>query len=396
MQAREIKPGIYWVGGIDWNLRNFHGYSTDKGSTYNAYLIVDEKIALIDTVKANLTQELISRIRKVVDPARIDYVISNHIEMDHSGALPAIMELTPHATLVTSPNGDKGLHAHYPKEACRWKFKVVQQGDTISLGKRTLQFLPIPMVHWPDSMLTYVPEEKLLMPNDAFGQHLASEFLFDDEIGCSIVREQAAKYYANIVLPYSKSVQTLLTQIQKMKIEFDMIAPSHGVVIRKNVKELVSLYNKWSTHQSDNKVLILYDTMWNSTEKMAETIQLAVEEMNIPCCRTSLTTTHISDVITRVMESRYIFIGSPTLNNQVLPTMASMLSYMQGLRPRNKIGFVFGSYGWGGQAPKLIEESLRALGWELPLPPMAIKYIPTEESLDELRTQVTKILTGAK
>lgn len=225
MKPVEIKPEIFWVGGIDWNLRNFHGYLTPRGSTYNAYLIVDEKIVLVDTVKHYLFEEMLSRIKEVVDPSRIDYIVSNHVEMDHSGSLTKILKIASEAKVITSPHGEKGLSRHFKEE---WDFKVVKSGDSLSVGKRTLQFFLTPMVHWPDSMATYVPEEKLLLPNDAFGQHIATAKRFDDQLGWDIVYEEAAKYYANIVLPHGEQVKKALETLSALNIE--MIAPSHGVI----------------------------------------------------------------------------------------------------------------------------------------------------------------------
>ncbi|MBF0207029.1 MAG: FprA family A-type flavoprotein [Oligoflexia bacterium] len=408
MLAREIKPNIFWVGGIDWNLRNFHGYSTERGSTYNAYLIIDEKVTLVDTVKHHLVDEMLERIRSIIDPSKIDYIVSNHVEMDHSGGLPRMMELAPNAVIVTSVNGESGLKNHFATLAALAEknfgknFKVVKQGDSLSLGKYTLNFAPIPMVHWPDSMVTYVPEAKLLLSNDAFGQHLASEHLFDYQVGWAVVREEAAKYYANIVLPYDKNVQAALTAIKNLRWEIDMIAPSHGVILTEHISDLLELYQRWSTHSYEHKhahihpthesrpqAVIIYDTMWGSTEKMAKSIQSALETVGLPVSTYSLTHSHISNIITAVMEARYVFIGSPTLNNQMLPTMAAMISYMLGLKPRNKIGFVFGSYGWGGQATKLIEEALRPLDWNFPTKAYAVKYIPTTDALVELQQLVT-------
>jgi len=210
MKPVEIKPGIYWVGGIDWDLRNFHGYLTQKGSTYNAYLIVDEKTVLVDTVKHYLFEEMLSRVKEIIDPSRIDYVVANHVEMDHSGSIPKILKIAPKAKVITSPQGEKGLSRHFKRD---WNFRVVKSGDTINIGKRSLQFFLTPMVHWPDNMVTYIPEEKLLLSNDAFGQHLASAKRFDDEVGWDITFEEAAKYYANIVLPYGEQVKKALAAL---------------------------------------------------------------------------------------------------------------------------------------------------------------------------------------
>ncbi|MDP8229694.1 MAG: FprA family A-type flavoprotein [Candidatus Gorgyraea atricola] len=383
----EIKKGIYWVGAIDWDLRNFHGYLTQRGSTYNAYLIIDEKIVLVDTVKHYLFDEMLERIKKIVDPAKIDYIISNHTEMDHSGGLPRMMEIAKNATLVCSPNGAKGLKRHFKKD---WDFKVVNSGDSINIGKRNLKFVCVPMVHWPDSMVTYVSEEKLLLSNDAFGQHIASDERFVDELKWDIIKEEAAKYYANIVLPYGQQVQKALEVVGSLDI--DMIAPSHGLIWRKKLKNIIDFYKKWSTNTCDKKAVIVYDTMWHSTEKMAHTIENAFKEKGINCTMKSLLTDHISDIMAEVLEAKYICVGSPTLNNGIMPTVSAFLTYMKGLAPKNRVGFAFGSYGWGGQSIGEIEKIFEACKFEQPLKGLKIQYIPDDKELEELKQKIREAL----
>lgn len=376
MKPIEIKPKIFWVGGIDWDLRNFHGYLTQRGSTYNAYLIVDEKIVLVDTVKHYLFEEMLSRIKEVVDPSRIDYIVANHVEMDHSGSLPRILKIASKAKLITSPHGEKGLRRHFKEE---WDFKIVKSGDSINVGKRTLQFFLTPMVHWPDSMATYVAEEKLLLPNDAFGQHIACAERFDDQVGWDILYQEAAKYYANIVFPYGEQVKKALEALSALDI--DMVGPSHGVIWRSYLPKIVEAYQKWADNKSENKALIVYDTMWGSTERIAYTLRDGIEKAGVPVIMRNLKTNHISDVITDVLSSKAILIGSPTLNNGMLPTVGAFLTYLEGLRPKKRIGFAFGSYGWGGQAVKKIQAILETLKWEMPLNSINFKYVPDEEEL---------------
>src|SRR4030042_870736 len=270
MKPLEIKKGVYWVGAIDWDLRNFHGYSTNRGSSYNAYLVVDKKITLVDTVKDYLFDEMLGRIKEIIDPSKIDYIISNHTEMDHSGGLPLIMDIAKNAVIVASPNGEKGLKRHFKKN---WNFKVVNTGDSINIGARNLNFVLVQMVHWPDSMVTYAPEEKLVLSNDAFGQHIASNERFVSEVGFDIVKEEAAKYYANIVLPYGMQVTKALEAVSKLEI--DMIAPSHGLIWKDHIGDIAALYKKWGDNVCDNKAVIVYDTMWHSTEKMAHVMKSA-------------------------------------------------------------------------------------------------------------------------
>jgi flavorubredoxin len=376
----EIKPGVYWVGGIDWDIRNFHGYSTNRGTTYNAYLIIDKKITLIDTVKHYLFDEMLDRIKEIIDPSKIDYIVSNHVEMDHSGSLPKLLKMAKNAKVITSTRGEKGLLRHYKKDL---NFQVVGSGDTLNIGKRTLNFVHIPMVHWPDSMVTYIPSQKLLIPNDAFGQHIASSERFDDEIDWGILREEAAKYYANIVMPYGDQVVKALDAVSGLEI--DMIAPSHGVIWRSNIPKILKEYKKWANYRSDNSAVIIYDSMWGSTEKMAKVLGEGIVESEIPVKMRNLNTCHISDIITDVQESKLILIGSPTLNNGMMPTVGGFLTYLKGLRPRNRVGFVFGSYGWGGQAVGEIKTILEGLKWDMPFESVNLNYIPDEKELKDLK-----------
>lgn len=380
LSAVELKPDVYWVGGIDWNIRNFHGYITQRGTTYNSYLIIDKKITVIDTVKHYLYDEMISRISSVIDPKKIDYIISNHVEMDHSGSIPKLLELAPNAELFISPRGKRGFEHHFGNTI---NPTVVKTNDTLSLGKRTLHFVEIPMVHWPDSMVSYNAYDSLLFSNDAFGQHIASSQRFDDEIGWDIAREEAAKYYANIVMPYGSQVQKALEVVKTLDI--DMIAPSHGLIWRTNLANILTEYEKWSSSQSENKALIIYDSMWHSTEKLAHSLKQGIESVKIPVTLRNLSTTHISDVISDVLDSKLILIGSPTLNNTMLPTMGGFLTYLKGLRPKDKIGFVFGSFGWGGQAVGEIEQVLKDLQWEIPEKSININYVPTKQDLSKTK-----------
>jgi flavorubredoxin len=373
----QLKPDIYWVGGIDWDLRNFHGYLTQRGTTYNAYLILDEKITLVDTVKHYLFDEMVQRIKAIIDPAKIDVIVSNHVEMDHSGSLPKLMELAPNATVVTSTKGEVGLKRHFKKD---WDFKAVKSGDTLNIGKRTLNFVHTPMVHWPDNMVTYILEDKLLLSNDAFGQHIASSERFDDELGWEILREEAAKYYANIVMPYGDQVKKALEALGGLEI--DMIGPSHGIIWRSMIPNILKEYTKWANYETENKAVIVYDS---STEHMAYHLCDGLSEEGIHATMRNLKTNDISDIMTEVLTSKLILIGSPTLNNGFLPTMGKFLTYIKGLRPRNRIGFAFGSYGWGGQAVGELEHLMNDFNWELPIEGIKIKYVPDQSELDEVK-----------
>ncbi len=382
MKAFEVKQNIFWVGGIDWSLRNFHGYLTQRGSTYNAYLIIDEKITLIDTVKSYLSTELIERISTIVDPAKIDYLIVNHVEMDHSGAVPCIMDIAKNATIITSQAGEKGLREHYQKE---WNFKIVNSGDTISIGKRNLQFFMTPMVHWPDNMVTYMPEEKTLFSNDAFGQHIASYERFDDEYPLDIVIEEAKKYYANIVLPYSSQVVKALQDLSSLDIK--MIAPSHGIIWKDHIPVILEHYGKWSQNKTEKKAVIIYDSMWGSTEKMARSVYKAFEAKGYILRLFDLKLTDISDIMTEITDAEYICVGSPTLNKGIMPNVAAFLTYLQGLAPKGRKGVIFGSYGWAQQNAKGIQEYFDKSNIETVFT-KNINYIPTENQLSDIQNEL--------
>ncbi|MDA8229609.1 MAG: FprA family A-type flavoprotein [Desulfitobacterium hafniense] len=388
MKPIKIKENIYWVGGIDWDIRNFHGYLTQRGTTYNAYLIIDEKITLIDTVKHYLFDEMLERISAVIDPSRIDYIVSNHVEMDHSGALPRIMEVASNAQIITSPNGEKGLRAHYKQN---WNFQIMKTGETLNLGRRTLKFVHTPMIHWPDNMVTYLTDEKILFSNDAFGQHIASSERFENEFPLDIVLEEAAKYYANIVLPYSSQVLKTLNGIKDLEIE--VIAPSHGVIWNSNISRIFDLYSKWASNDTNNKAVIVYDSMWGSTERIAIAVQDAFESKNIVTKLMNLRTNHISDIMTDILSARYICVGSPTLNNNILPTVAGFLSYLKGLAPKNRIALAFGSYGWSGQSVGQIEEILNECGFNT-LEILRLQYIPSPEQLKDVTEKLSEVLNG--
>ena len=383
----ELVKDIYIVGVKDRAIRSFHGYTTDFGTSYNAYLIIDEKIALIDTVKEEFSDELIENIRKIVEPEKISYIISNHVEMDHSGSIPKIMKLCPGATIVTStPKGIEGLREHYGE----YNFKEVKSGDELSLGKRTLQFVGVPMLHWPDSMVTYCPEEKILFSNDAFGQHYASEKDFDDEDNIDVILEQAKKYYSNIVMPFGIQVQTALKVVKSLDLE--LIATSHGLIWRKYIKEIIEAYDKWSNNETYKKAVIIYDTMWHSTEKIAHAIAKGFEKANVEVKTLNLKENHISDIITFVLDAEYIVVGSPTLNNNMMSEVAAFLTYMKGLAPKKRKGFAFGSYGWSGQSIEQVEEQMRSTNIEIVLDMIRIQYIPKEEQLQEIENSVYNLV----
>jgi len=389
-----LKPDVYWAGAVDWKLRNFHGYTTNRGATYNAYLIVDEKTALIDTVKAPFAQELLERVEQIIPLEKVDYLICNHVEMDHSGSLPEVMKRIPNARVVCSvPQGVKGLTAHYGD----YPYQGVKAGDSLSLGKRTLTFVHTPMLHWPDNMVSYCPEEKILFSNDAFGQHYASSKRFDDEVPLGEVMQEAAKYYANIVMPFHSQVKGALKAAAGLDI--DVIAPSHGVMWRSSIERIVDAYAHWSffsqepdalrfEKESPETAVVVYQSMWRSTEKIAYAIADGFISRGIPTKLRDLDVCHRSDIMTDILEAKYIAVGSPTLNNNMLPDVAAFLTYMRGLAPKGRKGFAFGSYGWSGQSVAQVEEMLTACGVELLCEKMRLQYIPDGAMLSIISGQV--------
>jgi anaerobic nitric oxide reductase flavorubredoxin len=382
MSHVEVLKNIFWVGAVDWNIRHFHGftYSTHRGTTYNAYLIVDEKVALVDTVHHPFVGEMIERIKEVIDPSKIDYIIANHVESDHSGSIKDILKLAPNATVVGTANCKAGLEKHY---FGNWTFRTVKTGDTLDLGKRTLSFIEAPMLHWPDTMFTYIDKDALLMPNDGFGQHLASSKRFDDEIDQNILMEEAAKYYANILWPFSILVTRKIEEIQKLGLKIDVIAPSHGIIWRKDPMKILTSYLKWAKGEAEKKVLIVYDTMWKSTEKMAIAMLEGISSEGVEVKLYRLPFSDSGDIIGELLESKGLLVGSATINNGVLPTMSPFLREVEGLRPRNKFAAAFGSFGWGGGATATIEKALKAAGMELVAPAITVKWVPNKTELQK-------------
>ena len=392
LNAIEISPKVWWVGGIDWNERLFHGYTTERGITYNAYLIMDEKITLIDTCKATFADELVQRISQVVDPAKIDVVITNHVEMDHSGSLPVIHKIAPNAEIYASAGaGVNELRAHFGIEAT-----PVKTGDTLCIGERTLSFVTTPMVHWPDNMVTYSDVDKILFSNDAFGQHFATTKRFDDENDMCEVMKQAKKYYANIVWPYGMQAGRALAAAKGLELK--MIAPSHGCIWRSHIDEIIAKYEEWTTYQTQEKAVVVFDSMWHSTESMAREICDAFIAEGISAQLIDVKSTHISDIMLYMCDAKYVAVGSPTLNSNMLPTVASFLTYMRGLSPKNeqRIGLAFGSYGWAPLGPKQVYAELENAKFQLPVPVVAQQWIPSEENLVELQGTVRKMIEAAR
>lgn len=383
MKPFEIKKGIYWVGAVDWNVRNFHGhtYTTKRGTTYNSYLIVDDKIALVDAVHAPFADELIAKIKNILPPEKIDYVVANHVETDHSGAMPALMKLCPKAKVYGTAKCKEGLYRNYYEN---WDFQVVKTGDKLKLGKRTLTFLEAPMIHWPDSMFTYCAEEELLLPNDAFGQHYATGERFDDEVDQCALMDEAEKYYANILWPLGSLILKKIEEIQKMNISIKMIAPSHGIIWRKDPMKIVNSYVHWAKNETRQKVVVVYETMWGATEKMARLIAQGIIDAGIETKIFDIAQSDRTEVMKEMLEAKGYCLGSSTHDNDMLTSMAGFLEFLKGMRPKNRLACAFGSHGWAGGAVPSIEKIAKETGLELVQPSIAVKYMPDTDEIKKL------------
>ncbi len=397
MPNLEIMKDVFFVGYVDWEVRNFHGYSTHRGTSYNAYIAKGEKTVLIDTVKVNYFKEYLENIKNVCDPKDIDYLIVNHVEPDHSGSFPQILKYLPNAEIIASTIGVKNLELHFHKDVDAEIFKkirAVKEGDILDIGNgKKITFVPVPMVHWPDSMVSFMTDEKgpnVLFSNDAFGQHLATSKIWDEDNDLSTIMEEAEKYYANILLYLSNIIAKTLTKVGALPI--DVICPSHGICWRKNIPDIVEKYKKWSSGEIDeNSVLIIYDTMWGSTEKIAHALYYEIKNRGIPVRRFKLSSSDYSDVITEAMRAKAILVGSPTLNKTIYPSVAEYLTYQRGLKPMNKIGFAFGSYGWSGGAVKEIIKELEGAGIKVLDESIEIQFVPRSEDLN-LKNIIDKLI----
>lgn len=379
MKAVEIRQGVFWVGAVDWAVRDFHGYETPRGTTYNNFLIMDEEITLIDTVKYDFADLTIKNIAGIVDPARIKNIIINHIENDHASSLDRIMALAPQATIYISEKGRKGLERFF--DLSNWSVKTVKTGDTLSIGSRTLEFLETPMLHWPDSMVTYSRQDRILFTQDAFGQHVASASRFDDEFeksdSAAELEDAVVDYYANILMPFGQMIKTKIAEIQAKGFDIDIIAPDHGLIWRANPGKVLNMYLDMANGKANESVAIIYDTMWQSTEKMAVPIAEGIRAEGLDCRVVKLRATPMSVAIKEFWKSRGALIGSPTLNNILYPSVAEFLTHLRGLRPKNRLVGAFGSYGWGGGAVRDAYEEFKKMGLQAVEPGYQIPYRPS-------------------
>ncbi|HUV38569.1 MAG TPA: FprA family A-type flavoprotein [Planctomycetota bacterium] len=393
--AQKVVDDIYWVGAIDWEIDDFHGYTTRRGSTYNAYLVLDETVTLIDTVKAPFVPEMLQRVASLIDPSKIELIVSNHSEMDHSGGLPETLRAVKPKKLLASVMGEKALGRHFELDCA---VTPVKDGETLSIGKRELHFIETRMLHWPDSMFTYVSPDRVLFSQDAFGMHLASGERFADQIDPAVLEEEAARYYANILLPFSPLVLKLLEKVKTSALEIDVIAPDHGPIWRKDLDRIVRRYATWAKQTPTMKAVVVYDTMWHSTERMAKAVAEGLVAGGASVKVVSLGTRHRSDAVTELLDAGALVVGSPTLNNQMFPTVADFLAYLKGLKPRNLVGAAFGSYGWSGEAAKLIRQELESMKVTIAADEVRCNYVPKEKDLADCRTlgeTVAKVLKEA-
>jgi flavorubredoxin len=388
MKPFEITKGIYWVGAVDWNIRDFHGYSTNEGTTYNAYLILDEKVVLIDTVKKEFFPEWLGNLRQIIDPRKIDLVISNHTEMDHSGSLPLVLDaIGEEKPVYCSEMGSKNLPQHFHR---KFNLRAVKDGEELPIGRRTLSFLETRMLHWPDSMFTYLKEDKILFSSDAFGQHYAGLERFDDQVDDTVMA-QASKYFANILLLYAPLILKLVEKVTRMGLQCKMICPDHGIMWRQDPAKIIQAYVEWSQQKPKRKAVVAYDTMWHSTQIMAEALAAAFYREGVESRPMHLRTVHRSDILTEVLDAGAILVGSPTLNNGVFPTVADFLCYLKGLKPQNKIAAAFGSYGWSGEAVKGINQEFEAMKLKVVDPGLKIQYVPDPKGLAACEELAKKI-----
>ena len=390
-----LTDDIYWVGVVDWALKHFHGHelSTHRGSSYNAYLILDEKKVLIDAVWTPFEQEFMAQVRELIDPAELDYVVANHSEVDHAGALPALMREATNAQMLVSEKGLESFPGNYHAD---WNMRAVQNGETLNIGKRDLVFIEARMLHWPDSMFTYVTGDNILMPNDAFGQHYATAGRFNDQVDEDELHYEALKYYVNIVSPYSNIVTKKIDEILAMGVPVDMIAPSHGVIWRENPLQIVEKYQEWAAQKTEPRAVIIYDTMWNATARMAQAIGDGLADEGVDYKLLQMSVTDRNDALVDVFNARTVIAGTPTFNNGIIANMAPIIEELKGLRLKNRLGATFGSYGWSGGGAKVLHERLAEAKFRMIGEPLEVQWQPDAEALQRCREFGREIAAATK
>lgn len=392
MKAVEIKRDVFWVGAVDFGCHNFHGYSiAPKGTSYNAYIVKDEKNVLFDTVQAHGFEAMMEHVNQVIEPGKIDYIVVNHLELDHAGCLAKLVECCKPEKIFCSTMGLKSMAGYF--DCSDWPIQAVKSGDVINIGKRNIHFLETRMLHWPDSMFSYIPEDKLLISNDAFGQNIATSKMFADEIDPAVLDGAIEEYYYNIVLPFSPQVIKTLEEVGRLGLKIDMIAPDHGVIFRgeEYVAKICNKYHELAIQKPKKKALIFYDTMWHSTEELAYAIGDGLKQVGVDYRIMFLKNHHHSEIMTELAKCGAVIAGSPTHNNSFMPLVSAVLTYMKGLKPQNRVGGAFGSFGWSGESPKQIQEILGMMKMELPAEPLKVSFKPREADFEAARDLGRKV-----
>ncbi len=397
MRPVELKKDIYWVGAVDYSIRDFHHYSrSPEGSTYNAYLVKDEKTVLFDTVDAHKYDELVKHITEITDPESIDYIVCNHLEPDHSGALPRIVRLCKPEKIFCSPMGLKSMSSIYDIDG--WPVEVVKDGSRLNIGSRNVTFLETRMLHWPDSMVSYLEEDRVLISNDAFGQNISCPERFADELSHEKLLDAMKGYYYNIVLPYSANVLKTLKRVSDLGLPIDVIAPDHGVIFRtpEDVAFVIDSYRCFAEQKPMPRAVVAYESMWGGTAKLASAVADGFDDEGVPCTLINLLTSHCSEVMTALADASALVIGSATRNNMPMANTMACLANMKGLRPLNRVGGAFGTYGWSGEAPKVIAEALADMKFDMPAEPVKCYFNPGKEDLDACRRLGSSIAAALK
>ncbi len=381
----EIKKNIYWCGIRDWGLRHFHGreLSTHRGSSYNSYLIKDKKTVLVDTVWYPYKEEFVQKLDQEVGLGNIDMIVINHSEPDHAGSLGLLLDSIPSKDIpiYCTKNGADIIRKHFHREDMN--LQVVKTGDSINIGEYDLVFVDMQMIHWPDSMLTYVKGAATVLSNDAFGQHISGISLFNDEVDTCEIYEEAIKYYANILTPFSLLIKRKIEQIRALELPIEMIAPSHGVIWRKDPMQIVDKYYEWAQDYDEGYVAVIYDTMYDSTRTMADAIAAGLANQGVSYKIFNVALTDESDLMTEIFKAKALMIGSCTVNNSILRPTAGLLEEIKGHKLKGKLGAGFGSYGWSGEAPKIISTALEGAGLHIPQAPLSFKYRLTQDELQQ-------------
>ena len=384
--SKRVTDKVTWVGKIDWELKKFHGdeLSTMEGSSYNSYLIRDKKTVLIDTVWGPYDTEFVNRLKEEIDLKEIDYIVMNHNESDHSGTLPALMREIPDTPIYCTKKGESILRGLYHQD---WNYVNVKTGDELEIGDSKLVFVEASMLHWPDTMMTYMTGDNILFSNDVFGQHYASEMLYDDMDDISKLLHEAEKYYTNIITPFSTFVTKKLAEVQGMNLKINLVAPSHGIIWRENIGLIMDLYAKWANNYQEDQITLIYDTMWQSTRKMAEAIAEGIQQAspNTTIKILNAVKNDKNDILVEVFKSKAILVGSPTINNGFSYAIAGILEMIKGLKFKNKKAASFGSYGWSGEAAKLIREFLEESKFAIVNDGIRVNWAPDQETIEQLR-----------